>query len=146
MAPNSPIELAVVLLVDRSGRLLAQLRDEHAPTSPGRWSLPGGHCEPGETALTAAERELLEETGLVADDGLRPFASQVLTEPDRHKNFFYGSTRAGSAEVVVGEGEAMVFLWPTEILDGRPLSPGVGEMVRWFTASPEYAALAGSNA
>lgn len=32
----------------------------------GLWSLPGGRCELGETALLAAHRELLEETGIHA--------------------------------------------------------------------------------
>jgi len=31
-------------------------------------SLPGGRCEEGESALAAAKRELLEETGYVSDD------------------------------------------------------------------------------
>lgn len=48
---------------DDAGRLLMIRRG----TEPGRgrWSLPGGRCEPGETAAEAAVREVREETGLV---------------------------------------------------------------------------------
>lgn len=35
-------------------------------TALGEWVFPKGHVEPGETAARAAEREVLEETGLLA--------------------------------------------------------------------------------
>ena len=45
------------LLTRRAARLNA-----HA----GQWALPGGRCDPGETAVAAALRELREELGLTA--------------------------------------------------------------------------------
>jgi acetyl-CoA carboxylase carboxyl transferase subunit beta len=35
----------------------------------GRWSLPGGRIEAGETAVEAVAREVFEETGLVVEVG-----------------------------------------------------------------------------
>ena len=44
----------------------------HATRSP-RWDIPKGEAEPGESFLTAARRELFEETGLDAPEAeLRP--------------------------------------------------------------------------
>lgn len=39
------------------------------PPNAGTWGFPGGHVELGETAAEAAARELLEETGVVAEPG-----------------------------------------------------------------------------
>lgn len=54
---------AIAVLVDGDRVLLAQR--SKAPDK-GLWGFPGGHVEPGETALEAARRELREETGLEA--------------------------------------------------------------------------------
>jgi len=52
----------VVAVFDESGqRLLLTRRAEN-----GRWCLPGGKMEPGESAAEACARELWEETGLRA--------------------------------------------------------------------------------
>jgi ADP-ribose pyrophosphatase YjhB (NUDIX family) len=45
------------------------------PPQAGRWTIPGGHVEPGETLASAVERELLEETGLQVTCG--PFLGWV---------------------------------------------------------------------
>ena len=51
--------------VFRGGAVLLIVRAKGA--LKGLWSLPGGHIEPGETARAAAQREVLEETGVEAD-------------------------------------------------------------------------------
>ena len=61
--PDRPIVgIGVVLL--RAGAVLLVRRGQ--PPAMGQWSLPGGGQELGETAETAARRELREETGLEA--------------------------------------------------------------------------------
>jgi 8-oxo-dGTP pyrophosphatase MutT (NUDIX family) len=135
------ITFAAVLLVDRHGRLLIQLRDQLAPLYPGQWGLPGGHCEPGEDPADTARRELLEETGLTAETELAPYHYEELLDRGHARYFFCGSTAASQDEVVLGEGEAMLFLTPAEILDGRPFTPGTREVVASFLDSKEYRAL-----
>lgn len=54
---------------DAAGRLLV-IRRGHPPAE-GRWSLPGGKVEGGETLAGAVAREVAEETGLSVEvDGL----------------------------------------------------------------------------
>jgi 8-oxo-dGTP diphosphatase len=49
----------------------------------GRWSLPGGHIEPGERATAAALREVREETGVEAElAGLVDVHDVILRQPD----------------------------------------------------------------
>ncbi len=61
------VACAGAIVRDGDGRLLLIRRGQE----PGRglWSLPGGRCEPGEDAATAAVREAYEETGLVVAAG-----------------------------------------------------------------------------
>jgi acetyl-CoA carboxylase carboxyl transferase subunit beta len=58
---------AGAVIRDDGGRLL-MVRRGSAPAA-GKWSLPGGRVEAGETHAAAAAREVLEETGLIVDVG-----------------------------------------------------------------------------
>ncbi len=61
--PEAPrVGIGIVLL--RGDEVLLVRRAK--PPGEGRWSLPGGAQELGETAEACARRELLEETGLQA--------------------------------------------------------------------------------
>ena len=61
--PSRPVVAVGLVARDRAGRLL--LVERGNPPHRGRWSLPGGRVEGGETIAVAAARELAEETGVV---------------------------------------------------------------------------------
>lgn len=50
---------------------------------PGRWELPGGKLEPGETAEAACRREIMEELGTELDR-VTPFSVVEFDYPDFH--------------------------------------------------------------
>ncbi len=56
-----------LLLCDMGGRLAVLMIRRGNHPHIGKWALPGGFVENGETAEAAAKRELQEETGIEAD-------------------------------------------------------------------------------
>ena len=62
--PEAPIVGVGAVVVDRARVLLVQRG--HEP-SKGKWSLPGGILELGESLAEGIAREVLEETGLVVE-------------------------------------------------------------------------------
>ncbi len=83
---------ARIIVLDPQGRVLMFRYDV-----PGRapfWVTAGGECEEGETFDDAARRELLEETGIIADPGhqiarLTPEFITVEGEPVQADERFY---------------------------------------------------------
>ena len=81
---SSPIpRLGVGIFVVRDGLvLLGERRDAHGA---GTWALPGGHLEFGETLLACAQRELMEETGLMAGGIVPgPYSNDVFADEGKH--------------------------------------------------------------
>ncbi len=83
VGPATLLSVGVVALIrDEVGRVLFQCRVDN-----GRWGLPGGMVEPGETPADALVREAWEETGLHVAP-LR--VAGVLGGPDFHTRFENG--------------------------------------------------------
>ncbi|MEU4075705.1 (deoxy)nucleoside triphosphate pyrophosphohydrolase [Streptomyces venezuelae] len=69
-APHEPVVVVVAGALYDRGRLLAARRS--APVElAGRWELPGGKLEPGESPEAALVRELREELGVDVEPGER---------------------------------------------------------------------------
>lgn len=137
---------AAVLLVDAAGRVLLQHRDEHAPRAPLQWGLVGGAVEAGESPEEAAYRELVEETGLALAPGeLALWRSEAFAWSDgsvADYHVFVAPTRATDADVVLGEGLAIVFVAP-DVVPTLPLTESGEHFLSAFLGSTAYRALLG---
>jgi ADP-ribose pyrophosphatase len=64
--PDRPLVAVGAVIVHDSRVLIVQ---RASPPRIGEWTIPGGLVEVGETLRQAAEREVLEETGLIVKAG-----------------------------------------------------------------------------
>jgi 8-oxo-dGTP diphosphatase len=90
---------AAVVVFNDDGRLLMVRRGRGASRS-GLWSIPAGFVDYGEEIRTAAARELLEETGLIADVGDVVFVASNFHDPAKLTVgiWFAGTVTGGTLE------------------------------------------------
>ena len=112
--PRQPLVGVGAVIVEKGGVLL--IKRGKAPLL-GEWSIPGGMLELGETLREGAEREALEETGLVvrAGDLLGVFDRIV---PDETQRTLY---------------HYVLIDFLCEIISGNVLAAGDASDARWFT-------------
>jgi 8-oxo-dGTP diphosphatase len=93
---------AVGVVCLREGSVLLIRRGK--PPRLGEWSLPGGRIEPGERAVDAALRELMEETGVTARiTGLLDVVDGIFPEANRHYVLIDYAAEWLSGEPVAGD-------------------------------------------
>lgn len=128
--PARPI-LAVSIAVFRNGRVLVGRRTREPLM--GRYTLPGGVVEAGETLAEAVVRELFEETGVEAEIlGFNRHVEPILREDGRVRAHyviasFVGRWRAGEA-ASTAELDPVRWIEPRDLMD-LPTTPGLVDVV-----------------
>jgi 8-oxo-dGTP diphosphatase len=120
---EKPFYLAVAAIIrDGQGRILLLKRSDDDSINPGKWDLPGGKIDKGETFDQALVREVREESGLAV--GLCHVAGAGELElPDKRIAYLILECTAESGDVSLSP-EHSVYCWidPTEaaVLDLAP--------------------------
>lgn len=105
--------VAEVFVMHKDGSILLMQRDFGKPNYPGVWeSSAGGSVLKGESAIDGAKRELLEETGIIANDDLENLY-YVVTDTTIYRGYLC-VTDIPKNDVKLQKGETIAFRWVDE--------------------------------
>ena len=133
--PSSPVVAVGLVARDRAGRLL--LVERGNPPHQGRWSLPGGRVEGGETIAVAAARELAEETGLEATVGEIAGVVERIGEGFHYLIVDLWAELPDDAVPVAASDAADARLVGLDQLPAYPLSPGLAGFLAGIGCWPD---------
>lgn len=114
------IKSAAVVIVNKHGHVLAQLRDDkEGIANPNTWAICGGGMETDQDSSlqAAAVRELLEETGYLANESdLHFFAQEYVPGRDgvTIQNNYFWALYDETQPIACYEGQEIRFLSPRE--------------------------------
>ena len=133
-AQHYPEPTVGALIFDPAGRLFLMQSHKWG----GRYVVPGGHVELGETLEAALRREVAEETGLTIHDirfvGVQEFIYDPAFWQPRHFIFFDFACRADQTEVLLND-EAEEYIWTTVDEALRlPMDPYTERAIRAYLA------------
>lgn len=114
------VQAASAVITDAHGRVLLVLRGKEP--QKGRWSVPGGSVEPGETLPAAAAREVFEETGLIVEIGRELWVVEIPIGDGRcYEVHDFAATPTGGT-LQAGDDAVDVRWFASEELDQVPLT------------------------
>ncbi len=128
---STPVCAVGAIVLDK-GRLLLCKRDREP--ARGRWTLPGGRVEPGESLREALVREVREEAGIDVDgDALIGVAESVVRDDDGGIAFHYiildFTATARSHDIKAGDDAADARWVPIDELRSLSLTDGLLEFL-----------------
>ncbi len=133
-AQRYPEATVGALIVDPAGRMLLLRSHKWG----GRYVVPGGHVELGETLEAALHREVMEETGLTIYDVHLLLTQEFIFDPafwrPGHFIFFDYACRTEGGEVRLND-EAEEYVWVTgDAALQLPVDPYTGRAIRTYLA------------
>lgn len=125
-----PVEVAVGVLIDGSGRFLLTSRPQ-GKVYAGYWEFPGGKFEPGETVAQALRRELHEELGITIA-AAHPWQQEIVDYPHALVRLHFCKVYDWQGRFEMREGQQMS--WQTLPVQVAPVLPGTIPVLNWFAA------------
>lgn len=124
------VVVAISVAIVRNGQVLLVRRGREP--AKGMFALPGGRVESGETLEEAARRELLEETGLLAQK-LAQFDTLDIAPADPEKSGYRLHVFAGEVEsgnLRAGDDADTAGWYRLSDLKGMPVTAGTREICK----------------
>jgi len=120
-------EVAVGAIAVQDDSLLL-IRRGHGPAA-GRWSIPSGRIERGETAAEAVVREMLEETGLAGVCGPLIGWAELISDEAHFVVLNFEVIIMDDAEPRAGSDAAEALWVPLDQVEEYRLTPGLAEFL-----------------
>ena len=108
---KSKRDVALLLMVNKQGRLLMQHRTDDAPRYPDYWSLFGGGVEEGETPEDALKREIIEELHYIVNNPALIFKTEYEHDEFFGARYVFFERYDDNQRIILGEGQG--FAWMT---------------------------------
>lgn len=78
------VAITALIKNQKGDRFLMLKRNKNEIAYPGKWALPGGKVEKGETIMDVLKREVFEETGLKIKNSKQFLGDYTFVRPDGH--------------------------------------------------------------